>query len=204
VFFPWDYGYYWRSPRPWWYWWSYPTWASCAGWFPGWGWSEPYYYDYGPGGNVVYSSGGVYVNDELVATADEYAQSAAELATVEEADIDPAAGGEWLPLGTFALAIDRSDKDPTRVVQLAVDKQGIISGTMHDEATDKTFPIQGRVDQETQRVAFTIGDNPDLVMETGIFNLTQDETPVLVHKGTDQTQTNLLIRLEQPSQADER
>jgi hypothetical protein len=72
---------------------------------------------------------------------------------------------------------------------------------MFDRAADKTYPIQGRVDKETQRVAFTIGDNPDLVMETGMYNLTQDQTPVLVHKGTDITQTNLLIRLEQPQRA---
>jgi hypothetical protein len=97
--------------------------------------------------------------------------------------------------------VSRSDTAPSRLVQLAVDKQGIVSGVLHDEATDKTFPIQGRVDRQTQRVAFTMGDNPDLVMETGLCNLTQEETPVLVHKGQGQTSTNLLIRLEQPSQA---
>jgi len=186
---------------PWWNWWSYPTWNSCASWFPGWGWNEPYYYDYGPGGNVVYSSDGVYVNDEPVGTAADYAQSAAELAAVDRAAVNVQAGSEWLPLGTFALATDQNDTDPSRVIQLAVDKQGIVSGSMFNEATDKTFPIQGRVDKDTQRVAFTIGDNPDQVMETGIYNLTQEQTPVLVHKGTDQTDTNLLIRLEQPALA---
>ena len=201
VFFPWGYGNYWHGGWPWWHWWGTPTWGSCLGWFPGWGWNSPYYYDYGYGGNVVYYNSGVYVNDQLVGTPVEYAESAAALATVEPTDIDRAAGDEWLPLGTFALAVNRSDTDPSRTVQLAVDKQGIVAGTMYDEATDKTFPIQGRVDRQTQRVAFTIGDNPDLVMETGIFNLTQEETPVLVHKGSGQTSTNLLIRLEQPAQA---
>jgi hypothetical protein len=201
VFFPWGYGYYWWGARPWWYWWTFPTWHSCAGWFPGWGWNSPYYYDYGLGGNVVYYTDGVYVNGQLVGTPADYAQSAAALATVDRADVDPKSAGEWLPLGTFALAVNRDDKNPDRVVQLAVDKQGIVSGSMFDRAADKTYPIQGRVDKETQRVAFTIGDNPDLVMETGMYNLTQDQTPVLVHKGTDITQTNLLIRLEQPQRA---
>ena len=200
VFFPWGYGYYWHSPWPWSYWWGFPTWNSCVGWFPGWGWNTPYYYDYGVGGNVVYSGGGVCVNDQPVGTAAEYAQSAAALATVDPANINRQAGGEWLPLGTFALAADQNDTSPRRVVQLAVDKQGIVSGTMYDEVTDKTFPIQGRVDKQTQRVAFTIGDNPDVVMETGLYNLTQEQTPVLIHKGKDDTDTNLLIRLKQPAQ----
>lgn len=201
VFFPFGYGYYWHGGSPWWHWWGYPSWGSCLGWFGGWGWNSPYYYDYGYGGNVVYYNSGVYVNDQLVGTPVEYAESAAALATVEPTDIDRAAGDQWLPLGTFALAVSRSDTAPSRTVQFAVDKQGIVAGTMYDEATDKTYPIQGRVDRQTQRVAFTVGDNPDLVMETGLYNLTQQETPVLVHKGQGQTSTNLLIRLEQPAQA---
>jgi hypothetical protein len=200
VFFPWGYGYYWHGFRPWSYWWSYPSWNSCLGWFPGWGWNQPYYYDYGVGGNVIYYDDGVYVNNQPVGSPAEYAQSAAELAAVDRADIDPQAGGEWLPLGTFALAADQSDTAPRQVVQLAVDKQGIVSGTMYDETTDKTFPIQGRVNKDTQRVAFTIGDNPDRVLETGLYNLTQEQTPVLVHKGNEDTETNLLIRLKQPAQ----
>ncbi len=38
---------------------------------------------------------------------------------------------------------------------------------------------------------------PDLVMETGIYNLTQDQAEVLVHFGPEQTQTVLLVRLDE-------
>ena len=58
--------------------------------------------------------------------------------------------------------------------------------------------MQGRVDRETQRLAFTVGDNKDVVYETGIYNLTQPETPILVHAGASRTETYLLIRLETP------
>ena len=34
-------------------------------------------------------------------------------------------------------------------------------------------------------------------MEAGIFNLTQEETPVLIHFGTDRTENWLLVRLNQ-------
>jgi len=57
--------------------------------------------------------------------------------------------------------------------------------------------------KETQRVAFRMGDNDTLVAETGLYNLTQDEVPLLVHFGTEQTQTYLLVRLEEPAEGDD-
>jgi hypothetical protein len=68
---------------------------------------------------------------------------------------------------------------------------------MVNKTTNQVYPIQGRVDKETQRVAFTIGDAKDVVFETGIYNLTQQQTPVLVH-GEGREETYLLLRLEQP------
>jgi len=198
VFFPGRYGYYWWGARPAWYWWTAPGWYAYAGWFPGWGWNAPYYYDYGPGGNVVYMSDGVYVNDQLVGTSADYAASAAALASVDPTAISANAEGEFLPIGTFAISTSANEKDPSRVIQLAVDKNGIVTGTMFNTETDKTFPVVGRVDKDTQRVAFTIGDNKDVVLETGLFNLTQEQTPVLVHNGPDQNETYLFARLEHP------
>jgi hypothetical protein len=195
-------GFYGGYYRPYSYWWSYPSWGGLCSWFPNYGWSNPYYYGYG--GNVVYRNNYVYIDDQPVATAAQYAQSAADLATVDPSTIDPALNSDWLPLGTFALMADKDDVDAPRVVQLVVDKQGIISGTMYNKSTDKTHIVQGRVDQETQRAAFTIDDNEDVVFETGIYNLTQDETPVLVHFGTEKTETFLLVRLEQPADSSAR
>jgi len=195
-YFPWRRSYYYGGGYPYSYWWGYPSWGGLQSWFPYYGWNTPYYYGYGPGGNIVYNGGTVYMNDVPIATAADYAASAAEIAAVPTPS-NPDAAVDWLPLGTFALSESDTDKDPSRVIQLAVDKEGIISGTMHNKATNQTFPVQGRVDKETQRVAFTIGDAKDVVFETGIYNLTQQQTPVLVH-GDGREETYLLLRLELP------
>jgi hypothetical protein len=200
VHFPWRRSYYWWGGRPWGVWWGRPTWNNCVTWFPSWGWSSPYYYDYGPGGNVVFSSGYVYVNGQPVATVDDYASSAYDLATVPQ-PANPDEATEWLPLGTFALSAGEDDKDPSRVLQLAVDRDGNISGTMYNETTGQTYAVQGRVDKATQRVAFTIGENTGVVFETGIYNLTQEQTPLLA-QGEGRTETYLLLRLDPPKADD--
>ena len=63
---------------------------------PGYGWNNGYYYDCGPGGNVVYQNGQVQVDGQAVGTDAEYAQSAAELANVDLLDAirDPRLAGE--------------------------------------------------------------------------------------------------------------
>lgn len=198
--FPFVRSHYWWGARPWTHWWGCPTWGGLAGWFPSWGWTTPFYYGYGPGGNIIYQNGYVYMNDQPIATAEEFAASAAELADVP-APANPDQATDWMPLGTFALSEGENDKDPSRVVQLAVDKDGNISGTMTNQKTNQTLPIQGRVDKETQRVAFTIGDNKDVVLETGIFNLTQQQTPVLAH-GDGREETYLMLRLDPPKTDD--
>jgi hypothetical protein len=196
-YFPWRRSYYWWGGYPSSYWWGTPTWVGLQNWFPSYGWSDPYYYGYGPGGNIILNSGSVYIDDQPIATVEDYAASAAELATVPE-PVNPDAPTEWLPLGTFALSEGESDTSPSRVVQLAVDKEGIVSGTMVNQETKEVLPIQGRVDKETQRVAFTIGDAKDVVFETGVYNLTQQQTPILAH-GDARHETYLMLRLEQPA-----
>ena len=199
-YFPWRRSYYYGAGYPYSYWWGYPSWGGLQSFFPYYGWNTPYYYGYGPGGNIVYSNGMVYMDDVPIATAADYAASAAELAAVPT-PANPDAQVEWLPLGTFALSENENDKNPSRVVQLAVDKDGLVSGTMVNKTTNQVYPIQGRVDKETQRVAFTIGDAKDVVFETGIYNLTQQQTPVLVH-GDGREETYLMLRLEQPKDGD--
>ena len=48
-----------------------------------------------------------------------------------------------------------------------------------------------------------IGENEDLVVETGLYNLTQEEAPLLVHFGTEKVEEWLLVRLEDPAPDDE-
>ena len=79
-------------------------------------------------------------------------------------------------------------------------KAGVIRGNFTDTTTDSTQTVQGSVDKQTQRVAFTVGDNKTNVVETGLYNLTKDEAPALMHIGPDKTQQWLLVRIKNPDQ----
>jgi hypothetical protein len=171
-------------------------------------WRAPIIYDYGTGGNVYYQGDTVYVQGAPYASAQVYSEEALQIADAgalalaaqkPPAEDQQNAEEEWLPLGVFALA-DENDGDPIMYLQLAVNKQGIISGSYYNSVTDQSLPIQGSVDRESQRAAWTVGDNSTTVMETGIQNLTQDETQVLIHFGDDRTQTWLLVRIDQPEE----
>jgi len=198
----WYYQHDWHH-HPWNYWWTAASWAGVGAWFGDGALYAPIYYSYGPQGNVEYVDNDVYVGGQNVGTAEEYAQSASELATVDPStaqttDADP----QWLPLGTFAVFTKPDQTDPTRLLQLAVDKQGIISGSLHNAATDKDYVVQGRVDKQTQRVAMTIGAHSDVILETGLYNLTQPQTEALVHYGPQRTATYTLVRMNKPPDGD--
>jgi hypothetical protein len=52
------------------------------------------------------------------------------------------------------------------------------------------------VDPKTQRAAWTVGDNKTPVYDSGLVNLTKEQTPVLIHFGKDRTQEWLLVRMK--------
>ncbi len=187
------------------YWWAIPTYASLTNWFtwsaPQQVWQQPVYYDYGQGGNVYYENNSFYVNGQQVGSQADMAASAAVLAAVEPPESEEAAqAAEWKALGTFAVSSNEDDVDTGRIIQLAVNREGIISGTAYSEATDVSQTILGQVDKDTQRVAFRVGDKEDIIFETGIYNLTQNEVPVMVHFGTEKVEYWLLVRLTAPEE----
>ncbi len=94
-------------------------------------------------------------------------------------------------------------KTPDMVFQLAVDKQGIIRGNYFDQVTQANLPVTGKVDKKNQRVAWSVAGGKGIVVETGLYNLTQDESTALVHFGADKTQQDLLVRMQQPGQPGE-
>ncbi|QDU42462.1 hypothetical protein Mal52_09230 [Symmachiella dynata] len=193
----------WNHNYGWNHWWTVPAWGALTNWFtwsaPVTAWSQPVYYDYGAGGNVTYQDNSVYIGGTEVATADEFAASAMDLATVAPPESEEEAEAtEWMPLGTFAVSMNEKDVQPSLTMQLAVNRDGIISGTLYNIDTDQAQTVQGKVDKETQRAAFRIGDNEDIVAETGLYNLTQEEAPLLIHFGTERVENYLLVRLEQP------
>jgi hypothetical protein len=174
------------------------VWNSCnwgtASTYCGYAATEPIYYDYGT--NVTYEDDGVYVDGQNMGDASQYYDQAATIASTG-AQAEAPADGDWLPLGVFALTKpDQTDSVVT--IQLAINKDGVIRGNYTDIQTEKSQVIQGSLDKETQRVAFTVGDNKDNVIETGIYNLTKDEAPILIHFGKEKTEQWLLVRLENP------
>lgn len=181
------------------YWWRRATALALTGWFAG-GWTEPIYYSYGNDGNVVYQDNSVYVNGQVACTAEEYYQQAETIAAdVPQISEQQADAIEWLPLGVFAVTKEGVN-DSDYLLQLAVTKDGVIAGTLVNEATESVRPVEGRVDKQTQRAAwhFVDGKNPEVVMETSIYSLTQDECTALIHFGPDRTQEVVLVRMDEP------
>lgn len=125
---------------------------------------------------------------------------------VEQApDLTPevAAEMEWLPLGVFAVTLDGSAQADV-LVQLAVTPEGVLSGTAFDQKSGNAFPIEGMVDQQTQRAvwSYTGQDNQRVVMESSIYNLTQPEATGMVHYGPNDFRVVELVRLEAPESSD--
>jgi hypothetical protein len=177
------------------YWWGGLGWGALSGFMIG-NWASPMYYGYGAGGNVAYQGDSVYVNGQDVGTPQQYYDQAQQLA--ETPAPDSAGTEDWMPLGVFAVSSTPEDDHPVMMMQMAVNKQGNIAGMYYNSSDDVSLPIQGAVDQKTQRAAWTVGDKKNTILETGIFNLTKDETPVLVHFGNQKSQEWMMVRLNKP------
>ena len=170
-----------------------------TGWLVGGVSGQPVYYDYGQ--TLYYEGDNVYYNDEVVATAEEYAEQAqAIVAAVPEVDPNEV---EWMPLGVFALTQkDGTVEDSTLFLQLAISKEGIIAGTLQNTETDSSFEVQGTIDRESQRAAWGPVGKDWPIMETGIYNLSENEAGALVHFADGQTQQWEMERLDEPNDAD--
>jgi len=176
------------------------------------GHDQPISYDYGD--NVYVDNSTVYMDGKPLASEQEYAGQAIQYASVavpappevsDSANMTPdqdaamqAYADNWMALGVFAVARDQDDNSsPKYFLQLAVSKDGYIAGTCFDSIKDETQPITGSVDKTSQRAAWKVADNNDVVMETGIYNLTQDTAPMLIHFGKEKTENRLLVRMEE-------
>ena len=174
--------------------WAPTNWAAVAGHLGA--AAVPVAYNYGE--NVTYANGQIAVDGQNIGTAAEFSQQAADLAQAGAA-AQTSDGDQWLPLGIFAM-VRNEQQHPQLIMQLAVNKQGVIRGNFTDEVSESTQPIQGSVDPKTQRAAWTVGTNQTSIMEAGMSNLAQGVAPALIHKN-GQTDHWLLVRLEQPGQA---
>lgn len=140
----------------------------------------------------------MYVSLSSLATVHTRLPCVSPLATsVPEMTDEQAVEMEWMSLGVFALTAEGVNASSI-YLQLALSKEGVIAGTFYNESTGASHPVEGMVDEKTQRAVWKAADgtNPDLVMETGIYNLTQNTAELLVHFGPEQTQEALLVRLD--------
>ncbi|MEC7839963.1 MAG: hypothetical protein VX777_07985 [Chlamydiota bacterium] len=172
---------YWRDhPNRWYHnvdgvnWWRAAAWGTFIGWLP-WRWSEPIYYNYPDEGNFDEA-------EELINN-------------IPNVNLDTV---QWLPLGVFALSQDNG-ASTNMYLQIAVSKEGIISGTYINTTTNTNQPIEGMIEQKSQRAAWKVIGTPDSpLMETGAHSLTEKQSTILVHFPDGSTQQWSMMRLEQP------
>jgi hypothetical protein len=162
-------------------WWRGARWANVAGWAP-----------YGWAGAIYYDEEGDPINISPQDSA--YAQPTQQ--PVREPAAQPSASN-WLPLGVFALARNlEQTKDTGMFLQLALSRDGTIGGTYYNAAQDRAYSINGQLDPSTQKVVWTSSKPNSPVASTGIYNLTQDSTPVILHFSDGSQQTWTMLRLE--------
>ncbi|MCS7470628.1 hypothetical protein NZK35_28590 [Stieleria sp. ICT_E10.1] len=152
------------------------------------------YYDYEQ--NVVYEDGNVMYEGEPVATEEEYYSQAEAIAEAGGETQDE----EWLPLGVFAIIAETDQTQTDKVIQLALNREGAIRGNYQDMLTEQVTPIVGSVDKKSERVGLKLEGNDSLVMEIGLYNLTNDEVPALIHFDETRREPRTLVRLKNPEE----
>jgi len=105
--------------------------------------------------------------------------------------------GQWQQLGTFSLA-EPGQSQSNMMLQMQINKDGILHGTYYNQLTMETAPVYGALDKNTQRISWTLGTNPSTVFDAGLADIVKDESSVLVHYSPSNTQRMALVRMKQP------
>lgn len=181
--------------------WRPAAWATLATW-GNWGWSTPYYYDYD--GSVYPITVAESTSTFPYSTTTISSQSVPTQLTQSEQTM-AGTGGDWLPLGVFAVVSDyaaasnaNAAAQANRFIQLAINRSGEISGVLYNSAVDTAHNLAGMVDPNSQKAYWTMTDRANSpIASTGIYNLTEDETPINVHFADGSDQAWVLVRLQQ-------
>lgn len=176
----------------------------------------------GGGSTVVYQNDNVYVDGQPAGSYQEYYNQAQALAQQgrndaynyqymgasadgsqpqygQPAGAPPTVQQQWAPLGVFSLC-EPGQTESTMLFQLAIGQDGTVRGNYTNQLTNENAQIYGSLDKKTQRISWTIGQNPGTVFDTSLATLTQDDSTILVHFGPDNTQQMAFIRMPQPPQ----
>ena len=144
--------------------------------------------------NIAFQNDIIYVNGQPVSSYEDFVTSARALANTHPDSTTDRPG--WYPLGTFAVSSDPDQKTSNHAIQLAMDGVGNISGVYVNWPQGHVLPISGSVDTNSQLVAFNIGGSDNIVIETGLANLTEEYTRVWVHLPNSHSQTWLITRIK--------
>jgi hypothetical protein len=183
------------------YWWGYTT-APLLTNYLVFGFDRPRYWSYGPGANIYYQDDYVYYDNRRTIPVNDYYRQIYDLAhSVPNISQSEAESMDWSPLGVFAVGRN-PDAGSQRALQMAINKEGVVTGTYFNRETNEVHPVSGMVDERTQRAAwaFADGTQKNVVFETALYNLTRDQSTMMVHFGPNAGDTEVwhLVRLEQP------
>lgn len=130
--------------------------------------------------------------DEAASEETDEASTATEVGTTAAAPaVDPS---QWLSLGVFAVA-PQGQSDANQIVQLAVDKKGIVQGTFFDAITGADQSLAGAVEPTSYNVTFSVGSAKEVVFRTTIENLTREQAPLVLTFGDGRQQQWTSVRL---------
>lgn len=143
--------------------------------------------------NYSLSDGYIYNDGVQVAPVTVYESQADQIA---ESVSPPEDAAEWMPVGVFAI-VPQGTKDVDVTVQLAVGKNGAIAGTYFNKEGNISLPLQGAIDEAKQRVAWKIGEEDTITMETSLDSLTKDKSTVIVYFSDGVSEIWDMLRVDQ-------
>ena len=129
---------------------------------------------------------------------DQAAETESDEQTNADDGLGASGGGDYLPLGVFALA-PKSEQDASAVVQLAVDKQGNLRGNYYDVLTGQGQAVVGTLDKKTQRATFAVSPKGNVSFETTLEGLTQPTGSVTLRFQNGETRQWTLARFDNPA-----
>ncbi len=150
--------------------WVWTTFGGLSAWI-GYNSLNPVVYDYS------LNDGYIYNNGVQMAPVTAYESQADQIA---DSVPPPEDATEWMPVGIFAI-VPQGTTEVNVTVQLAVGKNGAVAGTYFNKDGNITLPLQGAIDESKQRVAWKIGEEDTITMETGLDSLTKDKSTVIIY-----------------------
>jgi hypothetical protein len=144
------------------------------------------------GGNSNPNQSGTPFNQQVAYNSGSYGQmpNAGTAASTNET---------WEPLGVYSL-VESGQSKSTMLFQLAINQQGIVRGNYVNQITNERAQIHGALDKSTQKISWSVGDNPDTIFDTTLNELMKEKSKVVVQFGPNNTQQMSLVREKAPAQ----